>query len=68
MAIILSMIHGFCTVLIVSAFFAMAASAQSGPNNERPTLLSGPKAVYPKEAKDAGIGGEVTVRELSGPQ
>jgi len=54
-----------CIVLIVSAFFVIAASAQED-KAVQPTVIIAPKAVYPKEAKDAGIGGKITVRVMVG--
>ena len=51
-------------VLVVSAFFVMSAHAQLGPGEEQPKLLSASKPIYPKEARDAGIGGEITVRVM----
>lgn len=53
-----------CIVLFISALFAGAATAQIAGE---PSLISAPKPVYPKEAKEAGIGGtisaEITIDE-----
>lgn len=39
-----------------------AAQEQKVEGDQLPTLISSPQPVYPKEAKDAGIAGRVTVR------
>jgi TonB family protein len=53
------MIGRLCTFLFITASFAITAGAQV---SKEPTLISAPKPVYPREAKDAGIGGRITVR------
>src|SRR5687768_11717866 len=58
------MLHRFCIVLIVSAFFVAAAHGQLEPGEKPPKLLSGSKPIYPREAREAGIGGEITVRVI----
>ena len=47
-----------CIVLFIGAAFCGAVSAQIA---SEPSLISAPKPVYPPEAKDAGIGGTISV-------
>lgn len=58
------MINRLCIFLIITGIFVFAANAQDkeAESVPQPTLVSAPQPVYPKEAKDAGIGGRVTVR------
>ncbi|HUR96747.1 MAG TPA: energy transducer TonB [Pyrinomonadaceae bacterium] len=58
------MIDKFCIFLIIVGSFVFTVSAQ--PKNDetspQPKLLSAPSPKYPKEAKEAGIGGRIVVR------
>ena len=54
----------FCILVVITTIFVFAIQAQDKgvESSPQPTLVSAPQPVYPKEAKDAGIGGRVTVR------
>jgi TonB family protein len=53
----------FCILLAITGVFLLGASAQKNADpTPQPTLISAPQPVYPKEAKEAGIGGKITVR------
>jgi TonB family protein len=52
----------FCILLAITAIFISAVEAQKQDGTPQPTLISAPQPVYPKEAKDALIGGRVVVR------
>jgi TonB family protein len=53
----------FCIFLIISMCFMSIAQAQDKDDDSpEPKLISAPSPIYPPEAKDAGIGGRITVR------
>ncbi|MEO6335116.1 MAG: energy transducer TonB, partial [Pyrinomonadaceae bacterium] len=57
------MTNRLCTFFIFGAFFVVTAGAQNNASTvPQPTLISAPEPVYPKDIKEAGIGGRVTVR------
>ncbi len=67
MLIILSMERLVCILLTIGAVVVFGADAQKQIDQPpQPTLLSAPQPVYPKAAKDAGIGGRITVRVTVG--
>ena len=51
-----------CMLLVIAGVFVAADAQDSYDTTPQPTLVRAPKPVYPKEAKDAGIGGKITVR------
>src|SRR5687768_17171052 len=54
----------FCTLLCIMLLFGLVAVAQR-PQDEtaaQPTLVEPLQPVYPREAKEAGIDGRITVR------
>ena len=53
------MTRKFCLVLFFVGILTAAASAQQ---DREPTLISAPRPVYPKEAKDALIGGRISTQ------
>lgn len=59
------MLGKFCIFLTFLACFVSMGAAQEkrGP---QPTIISAPTPIYPKEAKEAGIGGRITVRVVVG--
>jgi len=54
----------FCILLFITAVFVSAAHGQDSDSKAlpQPKLISAPQPVYPRAAKDAAIGGRITVR------
>lgn len=61
MAIILVVVTRVCTFLFAMCVPFAFVHAQEGTTLPQPTLESAPQPIYPKIAKDAGIGGTVVV-------
>ncbi len=49
-------------VLFISGLFVVGVNAQADTSVQPPELISSPQPVYPREAKDAALGGRITVR------
>jgi len=56
------MINRLCTFLFITTLFVIAAYAQEERGVQPPTVISAPNPLYPREAKEAGIGGKITAR------
>ena len=52
----------FCTLLFITAVFVIAAYGQDEKGVQPPTVISAPRPIYPREAKEAGIGGKISAR------
>ena len=56
------MINRLCTFLFITTLFVIAAYAQEERGVQPPTVITAPNPLYPREAKEAGIGGKITAR------